>query len=99
MKKSIYTLIAFAVIAASALANQELDVKVPFAFRAGSSTLPAGTYRVSDAGRGVVLIRGEKGAVFVPKTALVPEATDGKSSLLFDRAGNQYVLRAVSSEK
>ncbi len=46
MKKTIYTVFAFAVFAASAFAYQgsQVDVKVPFAFKAGASTLPAGTY-------------------------------------------------------
>ena len=100
MKKSIYTVIAFAVFAASALATQEFDVKVPFAFKAGSSTLPAGTYRVTEANAGVLLIRGEKGSVFIPKAALIPETTEaGKTSLLFNISGDKYVLRSVNSEK
>ena len=100
MKKSIYTVVAFAVFAASALATQELDVKVPFAFKAGSSTLPAGTYRITETSAGVVLIRGEKGSVFVPKANLVPETTEsGKTSVLFNITGDKYVLRSVNGEK
>ena len=100
MKKSIYTVFAFAVFAASALATQEFDVKVPFAFKAGPSTLPAGTYRITETGSGVVLIRGEKGAVFIPKTALIPETTEaGKTSLLFKLSGDKYVLRSVNNDK
>jgi hypothetical protein len=102
MKKHIYTVIAFAVFAASALANQVngLDVKVPFAFKAGASTLPAGTYRVTEAGQGYILIRGEKGGVFVPRSAVVLDVDDsGKTSFRFDRTGDSYVLQAVHSEK
>ena len=99
MKKSIYTVIAFAVFAASALAT-ELDVKVPFAFKAGSSTLPAGTYKVTEASPGIVLIRGEKGGVFVPRTSLLLDMTDsGKTSITFHRAGDSYALKSVNSEK
>ena len=69
MKKHIYSVIAFAVFAVSALASQssELDVKVPFAFKAGGSTLPGGSYRVTEGTSGYLLIRGEKGGVFVPE--------------------------------
>jgi hypothetical protein len=97
MKKHIYTVFAFAVFAASALANQatELDVRVPFAFKAGTSVLPAGTYRVTEATSGFILIRGDKGGVFVPKTAVVVDIDSGKPSFRFNRAGDDYVLQAV----
>ncbi len=102
MKKSIYTVVAFAVFAASALANQasELDVKVPFAFKAGASTLPAGTYTVTEATPGYVLIRGDKGGVFVPKSQMLLETDDaGKISLKFNRAGDKYVLQTAHEAK
>lgn len=102
MKKHIYTIIAFAVFAASALANQatDLEVKVPFAFKAGASVLPAGTYRVTESAPGLILIRGEKGAAFIPRNSVVLDMSDsGKTSFKFDRAGDQYVLQSVRSEK
>jgi len=101
MKKTVYTVIAFAVFAASALANSgtELDVKVPFAFKAAGSLLPAGTYRVTQAATGFIMIRGDKGGVFVPKTAVAVDLDSGKPSLKFNRAGDSYVLRAVPLEK
>jgi hypothetical protein len=101
MKKHIYTVIAFAVFAASAFANEatELDVKVPFAFKAGTSELPAGTYRVTQANSTYLLIRGDKGGAFVPKAAVVVDLDSGKPTLKFKRAGDSYVLRAGESEK
>ena len=101
MKKHIYTVVAFAVFAASALANQatELDVKVPFAFKAGAAVLPAGTYRVTQAYSGFILIRGDKGGVFVPRTAVAVDLDSGKPTLKFNRTGDGYVLRALESEK
>ncbi len=102
MKKHIYTVSAFAVFAASALANpvSELDVKVPFAFKAGSSTLPAGDYKVTEATPGYLLIRGAKGGVFVPRSAVVVETADAtKASFKFNRAGDKYVLEAVPDAK
>ncbi len=102
MKKSIYSVIAFAVLAASAFAAQsgELDVKVPFAFRAGSSNLPAGNYRVTETSPGVVLIRGEKGSVFIPRAAVVLGTSEsGKTTIKFNRAGDVYVLQSVNLEK
>ena len=102
MKKHIKTVIAFAVFAASALAYQapDLSVKVPFAFKAGSTTLPAGTYTVTELTGGYILIRGDKGGVFV-HSGVVALGTDdsGKPSLKFSQAGSQYVLNEVTSEK
>ena len=102
MKKHIYSVVAFAVFAASAWASPlaGLNVKVPFNFKAGASTLPAGTYRVSEAGAGYVLIRGEKGGIFVPMNVLVFEGGDsGKVSVKFDHEGDSYVLQTIHSEK
>jgi hypothetical protein len=101
MKKAVYTLITFAVFAASALATQaELDVKVPFAFKAGASTLPAGTYRITEPSPGVILIRGEKIGIFVPRAVLLSDPTDlGKASVVFTRAGDHYVLENTGSPK
>jgi hypothetical protein len=102
MKKHIYSVIALAVFATSAFASSlaELNVKVPFDFKAGASTLPAGTYRVTETSSGYILIRGEKGGVFVLKnTVLVDTDESGKTSFKFDRTGDHYVLEAVHSEK
>ena len=63
MKKHIYSVICirrFCDIGVGQL-RQRVDVKVPFEFKAGTSTLPAGTYRVTETNSGYVLIRGEKG--------------------------------------
>ena len=102
MKKHIYSVIAFAVFATSALASPatDLDVKVPFEFKAGASTLPAGTYRVTEATAGYYLIRGDKGGVFVPRNAFVLDTDEsGKTSMKFNRTGDKYVLQAVPSQK
>jgi hypothetical protein len=103
MKKLTYTLIAFAVFAASALAytgpESTVRIDVPFAFQAGSSILPAGTYFLTQPVNGFVLIRGAKGGIFVPKTALVESETNGKSTFRFNRAGDTYVLQTGHSQK
>lgn len=101
MKKHIYTAFAFAVFAASAMAQStELEVKVPFAFKAGTSTLPAGTYKVTRVNSGCILIQGEKGGVFVPSGNLAIDMDDsGKTRFRFDRAGDKYVLQSVHSER
>jgi len=103
MKKHIYTLIAFVVFAASAFASQIPDqyvsMTIPFAFQAGGSTLPAGTYMVSQPVSGFILIRGFKGGIFIPATALLTDIDGGKSTFKFTRAGDKYVLQGVHTEK
>jgi len=103
MKKHIYTIIAFAVFAASAFASQipeqNVNMTIPFAFQAGGYTLPAGTYTISQPTAGYLLIRGFKGGIFVPATALVTDIDGGKSTFRFTRAGDKYVLQGVGTEK
>jgi hypothetical protein len=102
MKKHIYSVIAFAVFATSAFASSatDIDVKVPFEFKAGASTLPAGTYRITEANAGSFLIRGEKGGVFVPRNAFILDTDEsGRTSVKFNHAGDKYVLQAVPSQK
>ncbi len=98
MKKSIYTVFAFVVFAASAFATQisELEVKVPFAFKVGTTTLPAGAYKVIETSPGIVLIRGEKVAVFMPEV-LLDMTSFAKPRFTFSRAGDGYVLRGLSA--
>jgi len=96
------TMIALAVFTVSAWANQaaELDIKVPFAFKAGDATLPAGTYQVTQAGAGYILIRGEKGGAFVPARSMSRDRYDaGKTSVTFRHTGDLYVLQGVRAEK
>jgi hypothetical protein len=102
MKKYMCSVIAFAVFATSALASAatDLDVRVPFEFKAGASTLPAGTYRVTEASSGYLLIRGEKGGVFVPRSAFFLDTDEaGRTSVKFSRAGDKYVLQTAPSQK
>jgi hypothetical protein len=101
MKKAVYTLITFAVFAVSALATQaEMDVKVPFAFKAGASTLPAGAYRITEPSPGVILIRGEKVGVFLPRAVLLSDPVDlNKASVVFTYSGDHYVLENAGAAK
>jgi hypothetical protein len=100
MKKAVYTLITFAVFAASALATQaEFDVKVPFAFKAGASLLPAGKYRITEPSPGVILLRGARIGVFVPRAVLFSDPSElGKTSVVFTREGDHYVLENAGSK-
>ena len=101
MKKYIYSVVASVVFAVSAMASQgpelNVDFRIPFAFQAGTSTLPAGTYTVSEPISGFVLIRSAKGGVFVPASAVLID--NSKATLRFDHEGEKYVLQAVHPAK
>jgi hypothetical protein len=83
---------------ASAQLNRGLLAKVPFHFVAGETSLPAGEYRVSEAGApGVVSVRsldGKTGA-FVMSRRTESGNVRPKSSLVFNRYGNRYFLSEV----
>jgi len=105
MKKQCYVAIAIAILVgavgigtkAQSRNRQLLTVNIPFAFNAGSKTLPAGEYTLmvvnpaSD--RNVLQIRSSDG-----HTSVLTQTTDiiGKSSpqakLVFRRYGDQYFL-------
>jgi hypothetical protein len=77
------------------------QVKVPFAFRAGSTILPAGQYEVrfdNAEMSGVLRVRSVDGheAVFVLAQATdVPKGSHSKPRLVFNRDGDAYVLTEV----
>ena len=100
MKTRLLTLVCSGVLAtfaASAYAYDPLvEGKVPFAFVAGNTTLPAGSYEIglADPTTNILEIRSQNGS----KTWLLPYVTrlsarpDEKSVLVFDvQGGNRYL--------
>ena len=64
----------------------------------GSATLPAGTYTVTEATPGVLLIRNEKlgsDAAFVQAHSLETMKPQDSGKLIFNRYGNRYFLNQV----
>jgi len=94
MKKQLLTLIAFA---GSALASQSsVLVKVPFAFTAGLTTLPAGTYTIQETGTHCILIHGAGGSTFVlDKGASLSLDHAGKVAVRFGHKDAGYVLESI----
>ncbi len=93
---------AIGMIASSqqALAQGETPVAkatIPFAFRAGSQVMPAGTYEISNQSDHLLLLRGstrnadEFVMVHSASTSHKPKA----SVIVFDRRGDQYFLRSI----
>jgi hypothetical protein len=103
MKKQAYTVIAMMVLIGSmAVAAQaqnngrpQLVAEIPFQFKVGNKTLPAGEYlvrSVSDTSPIVVLniqSRDGKGSAMLMMTSVQGKTPDG-AKLLFNRYGSQY---------
>lgn len=73
-----------------------MKVDVPFSFRAGHGTLPAGQYSITRAGIGqsILLSSGRRGVEI-----MTPASTEGQkvetAKLVFHRYGNEYFLAEV----
>lgn len=76
--------------------SEPLHVTVPFAFKAGSTTLPAGSYTVYSEGSHVIMIKGAGGNAIVLGQAGADVPTD-KSGVSFEKDGADYCLKAVYS--
>ncbi len=85
-------------VALHAAGEETLVVKVPFAFVAGSQTLPAGEYRVQPYSEtGLLMIQGygshTTAMVFSTPTSLTSRHSD--AALLFSEKGGVHVLSGV----
>jgi len=103
MRKSILSIVAaigfmFVVSAASAYA-QTITVNVPFEFKVGEKTLPAGTYRVKKHSNNATTIVVSKSDLKETGISLSQNMyTNGnpeKSKLVFHRYGNQSFLSEI----
>jgi hypothetical protein len=73
-----------------------LKADIPFAFTAGNTSLPAGTYTISEPASRLVLLRGQNGAYKeITTTRSGDEAKKGHDVLVFDKVGEQYFLRHI----
>ena len=94
MKNTIKSFIGFlvALAATSAMAQNSIQAKVPFAFSAAQQTLPAGDYRVTlDRATDRVTLRGEgSGAIFFVTPSV--DLQNGRSFLRFQRFGDDWTL-------
>ena len=102
MNKQLRTLMAFFAIGTAAAAPgfcselEALRVSVPFAFRAGQTSLPAGDYTVLTGNSHVVMIRGSHGSAILLATAGEDSGAE-RSALSFQRSDNGYYLKSVRS--
>jgi hypothetical protein len=98
--KSSFLLLSLLLTVAGADAQSTGRANVPFAFKVGTTQMPAGTYTVrNDAGSNIVMVRNvETGASAL---ALGRRESPSKKTdkLIFHRYGNQYFLTAILGEK
>ena len=80
-------------LAASAMpaGAAEITFKVPFEFTVNGALLPRGTYTASTS-QSALIVRGYQHAAIVITNRL-ESTTDMNAKLVFDRHGDQYVLR------
>jgi hypothetical protein len=74
-----------------------MTVEVPFAFAAGKTTLPAGTYVVKALAANTLLVRSLDGehASIVTTISVEPAGDLGRSEVAFNRYGDSYFLAQV----
>jgi hypothetical protein len=101
MKNTLRALFAFSAIAVTGAAlpafaanTDPLHVTVPFAFKAGKTSLPAGEYVVSGEESGLIIIKGSKGSVMVLGVN-GGENNIEKAGVSFERNDKGYVLKSV----
>jgi hypothetical protein len=102
MKRQFGTFIALSLLAAGAAAlpatagENDLRVTVPFAFRAGTATLPAGDYVISqEPDSHFLTIGGKGGAAILVTVSQNPAGELRTSNLTFERNGKGNTLTEV----
>lgn len=74
--------------------SQKVKVDVPFAFNAGSKTLPAGTYSIIGSGSGALRIMGQDRMAVLSNAARANKASS-QTKVVFHRYGDQCFLESV----
>ena len=100
MNKTIARLLTLSIVSMAPIvsASTNLEVKVPFTFVAGHSTLPAGQYEISiDDNKHVICIKDSSGHFSM---FLLTEPTEGPtvradSKVVFTHRGDEYSLSAL----
>lgn len=103
MKRQAYTMIAMIVLVGSLAAaaqgqisgRTQLIANIPFEFKVGSKTLPAGKYTVAKINRAsdrvILLFRSKDGsASAIVQMTSVSGGSEERARLIFHRYGNQY---------
>jgi hypothetical protein len=79
---------------------QSVRAKVPFAFKVGSSQLPAGTYSIqNEFGTNFVTVRNVESGRSVAALGQRESPSKNSNKLIFHRYGSQYFLTEIVGEK
>jgi hypothetical protein len=75
---------------------QSVRAKVPFAFKVGSSQLPAGTYSIqNEFGTNFVTVRNVESGRSVAALGQRESPSKNSNKLIFHRYGSQYLLTGI----
>jgi hypothetical protein len=75
---------------------QSVRAKVPFAFKVGSTQLPAGTYAIqNEFGTNIVTVRNVESGRSVAALGQRESPSKNSNKLIFHRHGSQYFLTAI----
>ena len=83
-----------AVMPAFGADTDSMHISVPFAFKAGKTSLPAGDYVIVGENSGIIMIKGNGGnAILLSSSG--PDLTYDKAGVSFTRGEQGYVLTSV----
>ena len=82
-----------------AYAQSVVQANVPFAFNVGSSQLPAGSYRFTEDGSWLVMIRNSTTGASVLSLGQRESPGGKRRKLVFQHLGNRYFLTQIWGEQ
>ncbi len=85
---------------AAAHAQSAARANVPFAFKVGTTQMPAGTYNIqNELGTNLVMVRNVQTGTSVVAMGLQKTPSEKTNKLIFHRYGSQYFLTEILGEK
>jgi hypothetical protein len=96
ISKSSFIVLSLLLTVAGAHAQSAARANVPFAFKMGTTQMPAGTYAIrNDAGSNVVTVRNVQTGTSVLAMGRRESPSKKTDKLIFHRYGSQYFLTAI----
>jgi hypothetical protein len=100
ISKSSFLVLSLLLTVAGAHAQSAARANVPFAFKVGTTQMPAGTYAIrNDAGSSVVMVRSVQTGTSVLAMGRRESPSKTTDKLIFHRYGSQYFLAAILASK
>jgi hypothetical protein len=99
MKRNLIVILPLVVMSlmlnATAHAQSLVQANVPFAFKVGSATLPAGTYVIKTLGNSTIAIQNRQTGAGAMSTTRREYPRNSGPKLVFRHMGNQYFLAEI----